>query len=273
MDKSAQIIGKQKISFSNGNEALLVVPSANTLTSEIVHALSIPRPQAVILIVGGAAEMREDVFGHLVPLFTLSIAALAASLGALIIDGGTQSGVMALTGQGVAAQPNQPTLLGIAPAHNVVYPGKTMDTINTISALSTLSTIDTINTNELSQLDPNHTHFVLVDSNRWGGETETMYELARHFSQQNPSVAVVANGGGIAKRELLYNVRQQRPVIIIEGSGRLADEVARLWKEKPTAFPDAELAEIITQGNIHLFSLAGSHRDFTQLLQSQLLSR
>lgn len=256
MDKQSgqDRINTQRVSFPNGNEALIVTPGADVLPGEIVHALSIPRPGAVILIAGGAAEMDGDVSTHLAPLFSEGVAELAVSLGALIIDGGTKAGVMALTGEGVAARQHRSPLLGIAPEQNVAYPGK-------VAALATLT-----------PLDPNHSHFVLVDSAEWGGETETMYALARHFSQQSPSVAVLADGGKIAKKELLYNVRQQRPVIVIEGSGRLADEIAHLLKEMPTAFSDSELAEIVTQGDLHLFPLLGSHTDLTQLL-NHLLER
>lgn len=252
MDKQSDTIEAQRVSFPNGHEALVVTPARDVLPSKIVDALGIPRPRAVILIAGGAAEMGENAMAQLGSLFTEGIAGLAASLDALIIDGGTQAGVMALTGEGVAARQYQSPLLGIAPAHNVAYPGK-------VAALA-----------QLTPLDPNHSHFVLVDSDEWGGETETMYALAQQFSQGNPSVAVLADGGKIAKQELLYNVRQRRPVIIIEGSGRLADEIAGLLREKSASFSDSESAEIIAQGDLHLFPLSGSSAEFTQLLQQQL---
>ena len=79
---------------------------------------------------------------------------------------------------------------------------------------------------------------VLVETKEWGGETETMYELARVFSQGCPSVAILVNGGAITKNEVLYNVRQGRPIIIIEASGRLADEVARIIREKSSFHSD-----------------------------------
>ncbi len=252
MDKQLDTIDTQRVSFPNGHEALIVTPSLDASPEAIVDALGIPRPRAVILIVGGAAEMGDDAMEELGQLFAEGVAGLAASLDALIIDGGTQAGVMALTGKGVAARHYQSPLLGIAPELNVAYPGK-------VAALA-----------KLTPLDPNHSHFVLVNSDKWGGETATMYALAQQFSQQVPSVAVLANGGKIAKQELLYNVRQRRPVIVIEGSGRLADEMAGLWREKPTSFSDSESAEIITQGDLHLFPRSGSSAEFTQLLQQQL---
>ncbi len=245
-------IAMQRVAFPNGNEALVVMPHAEILPDAIVHALRIPRPGALILIAGGATDMGSSVFTHLAPLFSQGVADLAVALDALIIDGGTHAGVMALTGEGVAARQYRSPLLGIAPEQSVIYPGKISDA------------------SDLVPLDPNHSHFVLVHSAEWGGETETMYALAQHFSQQSPSVAVLADGGKITKKELLFNVRQRRPVIVIEGSGRLADEIACLWREKPSSFSDSELAEIITQGDLHLFPLSGSHLDFMQLLQRQL---
>ncbi|GAC1376778.1 MAG: hypothetical protein NVS2B12_35200 [Ktedonobacteraceae bacterium] len=262
MDKqpARHSVRTQKVSFSNGNEALVVTPQANAQTSHIIQALHVPTPSAVILVAGGAAEMRSNVATQLIPLFTTGVAELAASLDALIIDGGTQAGVMALMGQGVAERQHRSTLLGIAPMQTVAYPGKVTATDNT-------------DAEELVPLDPNHSHFVLVEADEWGGETETMYALAAHFSQHSPSVAVLADGGHIARQELLYNVRQRRPIVIIEGSGRLADKIAQLWRARPASFDDAESAEIITQGNIHLFPLFGSSSDFAQLLHGQLQRR
>ena len=63
------------------------------------------------------------------------------------------------------------------------------------------------------------------------------------------------------KRELvLKSVRQGWPLIIIEKTGRLADEIAALWKEKvetkkDPCIEDPVMAEIIADGNIQLFPL------------------
>jgi len=174
----------------------------------------------------------------------------------LIIDGGTQAGVMAIMGQAVAEQQRRSTLLGVAPAGSVTYPGKSTK----------------MSGNEAAPLDPNHSHFVLVETDEWGGETETMYELAKTLSAGRPSVAVLINGGPIAKREVLYNVRQRRSIIVIESSGRLADEIARLWQEKESSISDPQLAEIILHGDIHMFPLSGSAMELVQLTQ-RLLDR
>jgi len=206
------------------------------------------------MIAGGASKMEKHIISELSPLFTDGIAHIAASLDALIIDGGTQAGVMALIGLGAAQQPDKPTLLGVAPASVVTFPGKPIDKTSS----------------EAIPLDPNHSHFVLVETDKWGGETETMYELAQVFSQSSPSIALLINGGDIAKSEVLHNVRQSRPIIIIEGSGRLADEIASIVHNKAIPTSEPKLAEIIADGDLYLFPLTSSVADLEQLAQRLL---
>ncbi len=247
-------MNKREIHFPNGNLAQAILPPAGTRATDLLDTLNIRPPNAVIIIAGGAFKMDEQVHPDLVRLFTRGIAQVAASARALIIDGGTHAGVMTIIGQAVAEQQRRTTLLGVAPAGSVTYPGQSTG----------------IRGNEAVPLDPNHSYFVLVETGEWGGETETMYELAKALSAGRPSVAILINGGSIAKSEALHNVRQRRPIIVMEGSGRLADEIARLWQEKPSSIPDPQLAEIILHGNIHVFPLAGSTMELVQLAKRLL---
>lgn len=245
-----QNISKQEIHFPNGNRAQAIISPVGTRVTTLLHTLGIPHPKTVIMIVGGATQMSEQLNPDLVRLFTHGIAHLMPSTDTLIIDGGTKAGVMAIIGQGVAEQQPRPTLLGVSPAGSVTYPGKPTDK----------------SSKENIPLDPNHSHFVLVETDQWGGETDTMYELAQMLAEHCPSVAVLVNGGSIAKNEILYNVRQRRPIIVIEGSGRLADDVAKLWREKPSSIPDDAFAEITMRGDVHLFPITGSATELAQLI-------
>ncbi|MFQ5793679.1 MAG: DUF4231 domain-containing protein [Candidatus Bipolaricaulia bacterium] len=230
---------KKEILFPNGNRAQLVAPPAETSAANILHVLGIEQPKALLMIVGGAAGLDEELKSRLVQLFSRGIARAAADTGALIIDGGTQVGVMAMMGQGVVDRGRRSTLLGVAPAGKVTYPGGPAE--------------DSIE--DSAPLDPNHSHFVLVESNDWGGETDTLYELAEGLAKGVPAVTVLVNGGLIAKEEVLRSVRRGWPIIVIEGSRRLADEIATLCQEKPSFIDDPVMAEIIADGDFHLFSL------------------
>lgn len=248
MPPSHQPLRKQAIRFPNGNRSQAVICPIDVKLLDLVHALSLPQHSALMMIAGGASNMAKSasVFSH---VFPDAIAHLAASLNALIIDGGTQAGVMALIGLGVAQQPHKSTLLGVAPAGTVTYPGTPSNKINS----------------QAVPLDPNHSHFVLVETDTWGGETEVMYELAQVFSEGIPSLALLVNGGAIAKSEVLYNVRQRRPIIIFEGSGRLADELANMMNRQVTSPSEPEFSEIIAEGDLHLFPATGTKADFEQL--------
>lgn len=248
-----QPLRKQVIRFPNGNRAQAVMCPVDTKVTDLAYALSLPKHSVLMMIAGGASHMAKhtSVFS---PVFPDAITHIATSLNALIIDGGTQAGVMALIGLGVAQQPHKPTLLGVAPAGTVIYPGTPSNKINS----------------QAVPLDPNHSHFVLVETDTWGGETKVMYELAQVFSQGIPSLALLVNGGAIAKSEVLYNVRQRRPIIIFEGSGRLADELADMMNRKATSPSEPEFSEIIAEGDLHLFPPTGTPADFEQLAQHLL---
>ncbi len=56
---SHQAVNTQQIQFPNGNRALAVTSSPGTRAIDLVQALGITRPKALILIAGGAAKMSE----------------------------------------------------------------------------------------------------------------------------------------------------------------------------------------------------------------------
>src|SRR4030095_15435216 len=110
---------RNTISFENGKRAVVISAPRDASAKAILDALEITSPRAVILIFGGAAGLDDSRKAHLETLFAEGVAPVAAELGALIIDGGTQSGVMAMMGEAVATRPGTGQLLGIGPrAHN-----------------------------------------------------------------------------------------------------------------------------------------------------------
>ncbi len=274
-------MSKQQITFPNGNTAWVVTPGKNAGYPEIRQTLGIQQPKALLIISGGAANMDESVKNALAPLFSDGIASIAAEMDAMIIDGGTQAGVMELVGLGVAEQGRQSVLLGVAPDGKVTYPGQP--------------------TNGTGQgktaLDPNHSHFVLVKGNKFGDETAAMYGLAAELIQDAPVITLLANGRDIAKQEVLQSVRRGWPVVVITGSGGLADELTKQWKEKSArpsliqrllrkllrrplwrpkaAVPikDPDITEIIETGDISLFPSNGRVEDLRVLLKKLALKQ
>ena len=244
-----ETIQPQEIVFENNNGAKLVMASRGTPMAALIKSLAISQPKNLILLIGGADKLDEKLTSRLTQLFSRGIARAAADADALIIDGGTQAGIMQIMGQSIADRGRKSSLLGVAPAAKVTYPGG-----------------PTVTGNDSAPLDPNHSHFVLVDGKDWGSETETLFELAAAFNV--PVLAILVNGGGIAKDELLQSVRRNWPVIVIKGSGRLADDVAAL-KEQPSPIEDPVLAEIVEEGDVRIFPITGALEDFERMLPWQ----
>jgi len=225
-------VRKHTITFENGNRAIVISACRDASAQAILDALQIASPRAVILLFGGAAGLDASRKTHLATLFADGLTTLAADLGALIIDGGTQSGIMAVMGEAVAQSGHRCELLGIAPAGKVTYPGD--------------GQIDVVDS---TALEPNHSHFVLVESNDWGGETDKMFELARAFNV--PIVAILVNGGAIAADEALQTVRNGWQLLAIEGSGRFADELSAAVRRQSAK--SVEVSEIACSGLVGLF--------------------
>jgi hypothetical protein len=231
-----QIMKKNTIRFENGKRAVVIAAPRDASAQAILDALELTSPRPVILLFGGAAGLDDSRKAHLETLFAEGIAPVAAELGALIIDGGTQSGVMAMMGQAIARSPGTSQLLGIAPEGKIACPE-----LSDASAIS-----------DGTPLEPNHSHFVLVESNEWGGETTTMLELARALNE--PIVAILVNGGAIAADEALQSVRNGWQLLVFEGSGRFADELSAAIRDGQVA-KSVEASEIARSGRVTLFDV------------------
>jgi hypothetical protein len=114
----------QEIVFPNENAAKLLAPLLGAQMASLIEALGIsPPPKNLILLIGGADKLDERLASRLTQLFSRGIARAAADAEALIIDGGTQAGVMQIMGQSVIEGGRKSSLLGVAPAGKVTYPG------------------------------------------------------------------------------------------------------------------------------------------------------
>jgi SLOG in TRPM, prokaryote len=156
-------------------------------------------------------------------------------------------------GEAVAQHPGTCQLLGIAPKGKIAHPE--------IAGASAGS--------DGTPLEPNHSHFVLMESNEWGGETTTMLELARAFNA--PIVAILVNGGAIAADEALQSVRNGWPLLVVEGSGRFADELSEAVRDGQSA-KSAKIGEIARSGRVALFHVDGTAEKLRDELRRMLCS-
>lgn len=62
-------------------------------------------------------------------------------------------------------------------------------------SLATMDIVTEGATEDGAPLDPNHSHFVLVESEQWGGEIETMYKQAEELAKEATVLTVLVNAG------------------------------------------------------------------------------
>lgn len=230
---------RDTITFDNGNHAVVVTAGRDTDAQTILKSLEIAQPHALIMVFGGAKGLDDSRKARLAELFRNAIAPAVVDAGALVIDGGTQSGVMAMMGEALARDGRRFQLLGIAPAGKVTYPGAQSDA----------------NMVDGAPLEPNHSHFVLVESDEWGGETGTMFKVAKALNV--PVATMLINGGQIAGSEALQSVRNGWQLLAVEGSGRFADELSTAVRNGQSA-KSTKVSEIARSGRVRLFRVNDS---------------
>ena len=233
--------------FSNGNRALSVRTDLNTHPASIVKALQLPECSRLFMLSGGAGGMADEILGRLTTLFTL-VGQVVAQQNCTVIDGGTQSGVMQLMGECLTRTGRTVPHIGVVPAQAQAGPnGLVAEDI----------------------LEPNHSNFVLVKGDEWGDEIETMYSLAAYLSAQVPSVAMLVNGGRISLQEVEQNVKQGREIIVVSGSGRLADEITEAMR-RPNGQTQERIRDVVENGHLILFDLANPPDRLAQIVEQRL---
>jgi hypothetical protein len=196
------------IKFANGNEAKAVHAAPRRSVRSLLEAIDLSTPAPVLAIVGGARAMEASVAPRLQRLFERGALRAAADAGAIVLDGGTDSGVMAVLGEAVAVSEGATTLVGVPPGGKVTYPGD----VRTIAGTT--------------HLEPNHSHFVIANSDEWGGETSLLFDIIDVIGEARPTVALVAAGGPGTIEEVVMSARRGMPIVVLAGTGGTADRLA-----------------------------------------------
>ncbi|MGH3012446.1 MAG: DUF4231 domain-containing protein [Gaiellaceae bacterium] len=202
------------------------------------------RGRPVVVVIGGAGGLSGECYDRAVDVVGPGVVRGATRVGAVVVDGGTAAGIMAIVGAAVARNGDDGAiLLGVAPAGLVEYPGS--------EAVA-----------KGADLEPNHSHFVLAPGAAWGSETALLFEVADELAGGAPVVTVLAGGGDVALAEALATVRRRWTLVVIEGTGGAADQVAArrraLGDEGRAPAADPDLDEVAASGSVRLFAEGGS---------------
>lgn len=171
-----------------------------------LRELGIRTGRPVLVAVGGAGGMTPDATGPLAKPAEHVVRALDRWDG-VVVDGGTDSGIMKVMGDARHATGAGLPLVGVAAEGTVIVPGRPARA-------------------GAAPLEPGHTHVILVPGSEWGDESPWLSRVATAIAGGRPSVTLVVNGGQITYRDIDHSLAAGRPVIVLAGTGRAADAIA-----------------------------------------------
>lgn len=218
------------IEFAANRTATAVRVATTDELPGALGALRLIPPFPTIVVVGGAGGLREGDFERLRSLFADAIVPVIREYGAAGVDGGTLSGVMRLFGETRVASGGGFPLVGVVAEGTVRLPG-------------------TVGSDDRAELEPRHSHFVIVPGDEWGDESSWIARLATILAGPAPSITVLINGGEIALDDVQRSLDAGREVIVIEGSGRSADALAAALAGTAT---DDRVEAIAARGGLRL---------------------
>jgi len=190
----------RQITLKRGALARAVNISEDKEIQEALTELEIPHPNTVIVLVGGAGGVG---FWDKFPMRKAIriIEELAEETQSVVVDGGTQAGIMKEIGRQRKQNKFAFPLIG------VVFDSLLMKE------------------NPESILDPNHTHFFLIPGEDWGDESSWISKIATAIAGDKKSITVLVNGGNISKTDVQYSLLENRTAVAMRGTGRMANEI------------------------------------------------
>jgi len=204
------------------NPRRIVVAAAPGSVDHLLADLDLPEPATTLVVNGGTSDDPDFPVEAVTVALRAVLAELSRRPGPVIISGGTDAGLFRQLGAVVAEVGFNGPVVGVVPA------GK-------------------INSPDGTTLERRHTHALLVAGDRWGDETMTMLELCRLLDRRGPAVALVAGGGSRTRVEIDGHRADHRPVLVLAGTGRLADELGA--GPRPAGLTFVDVADPLAVGS------------------------
>jgi len=218
----------------------VVHPDSFDELHEAWRLLGFTGKQPTIVIVGGAGGMDAEAIARVQTFFEKHLIPFAQKKNAAIIDGGTDSGVMASIGRARKLTGASFPLVGVL--------AREVDAIMTM-------------------LEPHHTHFIFGPGSNWGDEAEWIAASASTLSGSQPSIAILINGGQIAWHDASLNIQYGRQVLIAEGTGRTADVIATTSTGK---LFDRQALSLLRTGKVHVSNFFTEPERFVEKMDEMI---
>ena len=117
------------LEFGGGHSAQVVRPRQFADLAAAIAGLGLCEPRPVLVVVGGASGLDESGKERLSVLFRQALVPVAVTGQAVVVDGGTDAGVMQLIGRARATGTSGFPLVGVAAENTVMLPGDGADPV------------------------------------------------------------------------------------------------------------------------------------------------
>lgn len=211
MNMKKVIMRTQKIDFPD-KQIRCVFPDKRSDLAQAISELQLDGNSPVIVLIGGKIDKQQATVTRQA---VQTISRLAEDMNAVIICGGTDMGVMAQIAQVRSQNHFIYPLIGITPESLATWPGGPRS-INFLWWGK-----------QRWQLEPHYSHFILVPGSDFGDESPWIVDAATILSKGHRSVTILVNGGEVSRKDIELSLENDRPVIALSRTGRLADEIAR----------------------------------------------
>lgn len=185
----------------------------------------LPKPEVIIDVTGGALDFA--LTSQQLLSFDRGLCSAALSAKAWIFSAGSDTGVMRLVGDAMARHEVGLPLIGIFPWGVTNGRGQLSGAVN-----GTTPYRPSPSTREGVPLNPNHTHFVLVDNGTEGGaafgsEINLRASIVTTLSNRKnvPIVQLVVQGGPGTLQTVLSTAMAGKPIVILIDSGGAATAI------------------------------------------------
>lgn len=175
----------------------------------VLGELGVRLNRPVVVLIGGAGGMSANNLRQADGMLRAAVFPALDRCDVVVVDGGTDSGVMRVVGRAREATGGRFPLVGVAAQGTAVE-----------------SDVAQPNTTHVAALEPHHTHVILVPGQSWGEESPWLAHVATAIARDQPSVTLAVNGGKITYDDIDQSLAANRPVFVIAGTGRAADEIA-----------------------------------------------
>ena len=213
-----------------GRRSLLVAPG-EAAPSRQTLGINVPSP--VLAVIGTTTDLDTALDAQLLPAVLAAVDAVARSR-AVFVTGGTDAGVFHLLRMAIAVASSSPAgVVGVAPD-------------------GLISTDDTPASPDRVDVDPGLTALVRVKGEQWGDETPMLSRVVTELAVPGRAAVLLLGGGDGARVEVREHLRQRRPIVVLGGSGRLADEIAAGIAGRD----DEELGALLAGGDVRIVPLS-----------------